>query len=723
MIAQLSPIEAHERTIGQIFDDTYAFEIPAYQRPYAWEIDQARELLVDLLDAMQNKETSGGVYFLGSIVLIKSPSDPISRIIDGQQRLTTLTILLSVLRDLTTDEDKKFDRRRYVFQKANADRGTSDRFRVLLRPQDRPFFLKCVQQPGATNSLPDVESLEGSHYRIAANARYLRSQLELLDESKRDALIAFIIQHCYLVVVAVPTAEAARRIFTVLNARGLDLTPTDILKADLLDRAGDAEVTLARRWESIEVETGREGMVELFGHIRMLYEREKPRTALESAFPKAVAPFRGDADQFVSDILEPIANAFSQLKNNDIIQQRFGPEAAKAVRSLMRIDNKDWVAPALLRLWKRTSGDAEGVATFLVALERVAYFLFVTRKGVNERIARFVSIMNEIDPQGDRREIGLTLAETEQAEFIEELNGNIYQKTRICKPVLQRLDEALSSGGAHYDELVSIEHVLPQTVENGSEWAALYPDELRRSEWTHRLANLVFLTHRVNTRASNWDFETKKTRYFGAEDGSSPFVITQDVLRTERWTLEHLAERQQRLLKKLADVWDLDLTKIQSYDVAMENYPTKGMRDITDARLIEAKREAILRALCYREGFQLIKKSGALYATTDGNVRAVCTISKRYPTGSPYWFGYSPQWDEFLSGGKTSFLVLGAMDRDSAYAIPHERLSSILRHLNRTGERHWHIMLEENEAGQIDLAVPKTGSKIGLIEFEIKQNQ
>ena len=93
-----------------------------------------------------------------------------------------------------------------------------------------------------------------------------------------------------------------------------------------------------------------------------------------------------------------------------------------------------------------------------------------------------------------------------------------------------------SSGGASYDELVSIEHVLPQTVEDGSEWAILFPDEQERSDWTHRLANLVFLTHRINTRASNWDFDRKKKEYLASGDGSSPFVITQGVLQTDKWT-------------------------------------------------------------------------------------------------------------------------------------------------------------------------------------------
>ena len=246
--------------------------------------------------------------------------------------------------------------------------------------RDRPFFLKTIQSPGATDSLPDAEGLEGSQYQITANARYLREQLQLFDEVARDKLIAFIVQRCYLVVVAVPTAEAARRIFTVLNARGLNLTPTDILKADLLDRAGEsAEAALADRWESVELATGRDGMVELFGHIRMIYEREKPRLALEVAFPKVVKSFQGDADEFISTVLEPIADGFSLLKDDKAVKELFGSEAAKAVRSLARIDNKDWLPPALLRLWKRKSGENDAIADFLIKLERVAYFLFVIR--------------------------------------------------------------------------------------------------------------------------------------------------------------------------------------------------------------------------------------------------------------------------------------------------------------------------------------------------------
>jgi hypothetical protein len=560
---ELSPIEAHERVIGRIFGDEYAFEIPPYQRPYAWEKEQARDLLTDLLEAMDNTMTSGGVYFLGSIVLIKSPGSPVSKVVDGQQRLTTLTILLSVLRDLTSDMELRFERRAYVYQKASADKGTVDRYRLLLRERDQPFFLRYVQTLGASSSIPDPEKLEGSQQRIAENAQLYREQLKVMDETRRNALVAFLIQHCYLVVVAVPTADAARRIFTVLNARGLDLTATDILKADLLDRVGQAqEGPLAKRWEAVELALGREAFVELFGHIRMIYERDKPRSALESAFKTVVPPFAGDAEAFVSDVLEPIADAYALLADPKEIRLRFGADAANAVRSLQRIDSKDWIAPALLRLWTYQPDDATAVGRFLIDLERVAYGLFVIRADVNARIARFGGVMDEFQPRPGRpaATAGLSLAPEEQQEFVKALDGQLYRQSRVCKPVLQRLDGILSSGGAEYDELVvSIEHVIPQTVDETSEWARLFPDAATRSEWTHRLANLVILTRRINARASNWPFAKKKTEYFNSKHGMSPFPLTQGVQQSDTWGPAVLRNRQNVLLSRLCEVWRLSV--------------------------------------------------------------------------------------------------------------------------------------------------------------------
>jgi uncharacterized protein with ParB-like and HNH nuclease domain len=95
---EIEPINASQQSLVRIFSDEFAFMIPPYQRPYAWENDHARDLLSDiesaLDDALATKDPV--TYFLGSIVLIKKPGSPISDVVDGQQRLAALQKLAEV---------------------------------------------------------------------------------------------------------------------------------------------------------------------------------------------------------------------------------------------------------------------------------------------------------------------------------------------------------------------------------------------------------------------------------------------------------------------------------------------------------------------------------------------------------------------------------------------------------------------------------------------------
>ena len=216
MISVLQRIEASEKQIASVFSDDYSFTIPPYQRPYAWELQQATELLDDLLDGMQASDASDGVYFLGSIVLVKSPGESEARVVDGQQRLTTLTILFGVLRDLTENKELRVSRDTYIKQAANKDLGLPERLRLHLRDRDQDFFERVIQRRNATAKLPCPDGLEGSRAHIVENASAYRRQLSAMSGQQRDDLIAFVLTKCYLVVVTVPTDAAARRIFTVL---------------------------------------------------------------------------------------------------------------------------------------------------------------------------------------------------------------------------------------------------------------------------------------------------------------------------------------------------------------------------------------------------------------------------------------------------------------------------------------------------------------------------
>lgn len=91
-------LNATEMSLEDLFTNKYNFKIPHYQRPYAWGEEESLQLLSDIQGALERDSDES--YFLGSIVLIKDPAKPDSEVIDGQQRLTSLTLLLATMRDL-----------------------------------------------------------------------------------------------------------------------------------------------------------------------------------------------------------------------------------------------------------------------------------------------------------------------------------------------------------------------------------------------------------------------------------------------------------------------------------------------------------------------------------------------------------------------------------------------------------------------------------------------
>lgn len=128
---------------------------------------------------------------------------------------------------------------------------------------------------------------------------------------------------------------------------------------------------------------------------------------------------------------------------------------------------------------------------------------------------------------------------------------------RVPRPLLLRLDRLLAEAGAIYNHpIISVEHVLPQNPQDGSQWLTWFPDAEERSYWTHRLANLVLLSSRKNTRASNYEFNRKKTEYF-QKGGVQTFALTSQVVSQDEWTPAVLEARQKQLLSKLEEEWRL----------------------------------------------------------------------------------------------------------------------------------------------------------------------
>jgi hypothetical protein len=180
---------------------------------------------------------------------------------------------------------------------------------------------------------------------------------------------------------------------------------------------------------------------------------------------------------------------------------------------------------------------------------------------VNSRIERYAALLRGLEKAHSLQlpvaEIELSVGE--KARMVNAIDSDIYNLTaRRRNYLVLRLDSFLSDGAASYDvSLLTIEHVLPQSVKKGSQWAEWWPDLLDQITWVHKLANLVPLNQRRNSSAQNYDFEIKKKKYFSGRDGISSFALTTQVLAVTDWKPETLELRQKTLISLLVEKWEL----------------------------------------------------------------------------------------------------------------------------------------------------------------------
>ncbi len=555
-------IEAKEHNLAEVFKDTFLFQIPDYQRPYAWTTEETGELLDDLIQAMGDGDRMEPTpaYFLGSIVLIKEQHRSPSEVVDGQQRLMTLTILLCALRELSNSTEEKQHLDVYIREHGNIFSGAPACYRLSPRPRDRDFFRANIQDSEQMSAfvLRDPVGLSDPQENMLLNCRLVYQKLEAMTPESRRRLATFLIQQCYLVVVTAADHESAYRIFSVMNDRGLDLSPTDILKSNIIGKIPEERrdrYTLI--WEDIEESLGRDRFRDLFSHIRMIYTKTKARASLSQEFREGVLK-QVDGPEFIENVLAPYANTYQDISDATFESTHQAEWINAYLEHLTRLDNYDWIPPAILFFNRHRNNPAQ-IARFVQDLERLAYGLFLLRANINDRIYRYAQLISAIEQDADlfAQDSPLQLTDQECKAVLQGLDGPIYLQTRVRLPLLLRLDSLMSDAGARYDhKVISVEHVLPRQPAQGSEWLDSFPDPEIRDTWTHRLANLVLLSRQKNTQAQNYDFARKKEEYF-KKRGIAHFALTSQVLSETEWDPDVLQRRQTDLIDRLAREWRL----------------------------------------------------------------------------------------------------------------------------------------------------------------------
>lgn len=558
-------ITGKEYPLAKIFSSDFEYHIPGYQRPYAWTEVETGVLFEDLYDFFQTEQADN--YFLGSIVLIKKDDNkPLVEVVDGQQRLITLTILFAAMADAFEKEKYKQDCKKYLIEEGNELEGIQSQPRIFIKERDRDFFSAYIQS-GDLDGLAQIDTATldtEAKQHIQRNCRVLRERLK--DTFKNDEELfkfsQFLLTRCFLVSVSTSNQASAFRIFSVMNSRGLNLLPTDIIKSKTIGKLEPAEQSVyTEKWEYLENKIGREGFNEVFTHTRTIFVKERPKRNLLEEFEKHVMRMTSPKD-LIDKYLIPYTEAYYQLKNSAFSATENADEINDLLYWLNKINNYDWMPPAIKFLSEHPN-DSAYVLWFVKKLERLASYLLITAQDVNRRTDRYKWILAEMDRRTDhsleKPLINIELTNWEKKRFKEALDGEIYTMTAQRRNyILQRLDSFVSDGAASYDtNKFSIEHVLPRNPAADSEWMKLWPDIEQQKYWLNRIANLVPLTRKHNSAALNRDFKTKKERYFGLKNGTCSYALTAPLGDIDEWTPGIVEKRQKELGEVFFNEWDL----------------------------------------------------------------------------------------------------------------------------------------------------------------------
>jgi len=548
-------IQSNDLAVKDLFAPGERLSMPSYQRSFSWRESDTLSLLQDLMEAADIDD----LIFIGAIVVNTNGQFNSLEIVDGQQRLTTLTILLCLLRDMEPDPDRAAAIHAAIFDQPDPERGEPGNYRLNLNQLDAEFFRTRIQTPGASlqKLSPSDGPLTGSQRLIAVAAEDMSSILEKVDLEARRRLVDTILARCALVRVTVANRDWGYQVYRVLNTKGREPNAHDIIKTEIFEAARfsrDEADHFSTAWAQYEAKLGAKSFDELLRQVRSLYDPSS-RGDVVTGFTKSVLS-KVTPQEFLQRDLPVFVEAYS-----DILTGRMGADAvAKGINDylhrLRALDHHGWKAPALKFLVER--GVADPMAEpFFKRLERLGYFCQLVMHQRDQRDRRYKRVLAIVHDDemimGDESPFGIN--EEEGEKLRERLLGRFATFTQRRTMAL-RLNAALEGGYTLPIEAdATVEHVLPRNPPKGSHWLTTWPDAAKRRELCDTLGNFVLLTHKQNQEADRQVYQEKKRIYFS--DGSNPFPLTRDLRDQEAWTAEIVRERTAILASILAQHWEL----------------------------------------------------------------------------------------------------------------------------------------------------------------------
>ena len=578
-------------------DQNVVYKVPRYQREYSWQRSQWDELFDDLIES----DRSQG-HFLGTIICVNQSIDTtdasVLELIDGQQRMTTLSLLLAALlralsaHDSDLDDEVRADvvnLRRHLAYAKNPSRP-----RLIPQHQNRNHddYLNVLADAGTGVKAPEVFNV--GNRRIMKAYRHFQNRIaSVVGESTGEEAAATIldilekVRRAIIVKIEVGSASDAYVLFESLNNRGLPLTPIDLIKNTLLastDTDGDQGIDdVFETWTNLLENLGDTYNVQerFFRQFYSAFSSELPTVQGVSAITRSnlirvyEVLINDDRDALVKRL------ATAGVLYRRIIGNTQGDTDLD--RELIRLVRAQGTTAHIVLLYLFT--DRERLDLDDTALTEITALLtnFMVRRHLTgtpptHRLARlFTSLIDDVANLSGKQIViairsRLIAESASDDQFRDRLLGTIYEDNPdVARFILATLAEHAMTDEVWTDlwDLKSnkyvwtMEHVFPQGGNVPKAWEDMVggPEQVAviRNELLHSLGNLTLTGY--NSSLSNRKFEDKrdhtneKARYTGFRNGLS---LNADLADANAWTANQMRERRQRLAGQAFDLFRLD---------------------------------------------------------------------------------------------------------------------------------------------------------------------
>lgn len=565
-MARINLLDTRTISFGDLIGNGKIYKVPDFQRDYSWQEENWEDLWQDILELMESNSS----HYLGAIVLQNSAnSDKNFTIIDGQQRLATLSIIVIAVIDkiknlIDKDIEKEANQDRLEILRRNylADKDPrSLRYssKLLLNENNDNFYqgyLINLRTPLNSRSLSKSNQLLWQAFKYYSSCIEKLSKIIASGEKLAEFLTDTIAERLLFIQINVEDELNAYTVFETLNARGIELSSTDLLKNYLfsLFQGADDLREAQRQWKRIINTVQMEKFPEFLRYYLSLKQTRVRRGRLFKLTRNLVKNAQQAFD--LLDQLEDYSSLFVALSNPNDEFWRDLPDNRPFVREL-QLFRVSQAYPTLLAAYKSFP---PGDFTRLLKLVCVFSFRYTIVSSLNpnelekiyNQVAIEISRGDIINPRQVFENLRSVYVADEKfkQDFAYLSISTKGQKKKLARYILWKLESDADTSNKPADEDgFSIEHILPESPSD--HWRDDFTDD-QIEEMVYNIGNLTPLEPKLNRQIGNEVYSIKQEVY-----QKSSYALTKNIL-AEEWTTDTIASRQRRLAQRAVYIWKSD---------------------------------------------------------------------------------------------------------------------------------------------------------------------